>query len=245
MVGGKPFNTEHKLNEFKHIEPVKQKKRGLSLERNEAIFKEVEELTKANILREFKYEMWVSNPVMVKKDDERWKLCVDFTDVNKACPKDCYPLPEVDQKRLPFGQENAGVTYQKLINKVFNKQIGRNLEVYIDDIVIKSDPVEDMLVDIQETFDRLQAIHMKLNPRKCSFGIEKGPFPRHLITKQGIKANPSEVKAISDLKLPKTVEEIQSLNKKLAALSRFLSKGADKALPFLKILKNCTNKKMV
>nr|GEU69159.1 putative reverse transcriptase domain-containing protein [Tanacetum cinerariifolium] len=73
--GGEPFNTEHRLNGFKHIEPIKQKKRSLAPERNEAMRKKVEELTKANILREVKYQTWVSNPVMVKKDDRRWKLC--------------------------------------------------------------------------------------------------------------------------------------------------------------------------
>ncbi|GKB07720.1 reverse transcriptase domain-containing protein [Tanacetum coccineum] len=71
---------------------------------------------------------------------------------------------------------------------------------------------------------------MNLNPKKCSFGVEEGPFLGHLITKQGIKANPSKVKAITDLKPPRTLKEIQSLNRKLAALSRFLSKGADRVL---------------
>ncbi|GJU32914.1 reverse transcriptase domain-containing protein [Tanacetum coccineum] len=127
-------------------------------------------------------------------------------------------------KRLPFGLKNARATYQRLVDTVFNNQIGRNLEVHVDDIVIKSDSEEDMLADIQETFDKLRAINMKLNPRKCSFGVEEGPFLGYLITKQGIKANPSKVKAISDMKPPKTVKEIQSLNEKLAALSRFLPK---------------------
>ncbi|GJX49236.1 hypothetical protein Tco_0276081 [Tanacetum coccineum] len=84
---------------------------------------------------------------------------------------------------------------------------------------------------------------MKLNPRKYSFGVEEGPFLGHLITKQGIKANPSKVKEIFDLRSPKTVKEIQSLNKKLAALSRFLLKRADNALPFLKILKKLHEQK--
>ncbi|GJT78431.1 hypothetical protein Tco_1045156 [Tanacetum coccineum] len=97
MVGGEPFNTEHRLNEFKHIESVKQK-RILEPERNKAMRKKVKELTKVNILREVKYQTWMSNPVMVKKDDGRWKLCVDFTDINKACPKDHHPLPAIDQK---------------------------------------------------------------------------------------------------------------------------------------------------
>ena len=84
---------------------------------------------------------------------------------------------------------------------------------------------------------------MKLNPKKCSFGVEEGQFLGHLITKQGIKANPSKVKAITDLQAPKTLKEVQSLNGKLAALSRFLSKGADRSLPFFKTLKGCMDKK--
>ncbi|GJR54810.1 reverse transcriptase domain-containing protein, partial [Tanacetum coccineum] len=193
MVGGKPFNTEHKLNEYKHIEPVKQKKRGLAPERNEAACKEVDELTKAGILWEVKYQTWVANPVMVKKSDGGWRMCVDFTDINKARSKDCYPLQEINSKveslsgvlsyrKMPFSLKNARATYQRLVNKVFNDQIRRNLKAYVDDMVIKSASEEDMLMDIQETFDRLRSINMKLNPKKCSFGVEEGPFLGHLIT---------------------------------------------------------------
>ena len=145
--------------------------------------------------------------------------------------------------KMPFGLKNAGATYQCLVDKAFNKQIGRNLEAYVDDMVIKSRTEEDMLSDIQETFDQLRAINMKLNPKKCSFGVEEGQFLGHLITKQGIKANPSKVKAITDLQPPKTLKEVQSLNGKLAALSRFWSKGADRSLPFFKTLKGCMDKK--
>ncbi|GJT71475.1 hypothetical protein Tco_1030761 [Tanacetum coccineum] len=118
--------------------------------------------------------------------------------------------------------------------KPFNTEYRLNeyKHVYVDDMVIESTSEEDMLIDIQESFDRLRAINMKLNLRKCSFGIEEGPFLRHLITKQGIKANPSKVKEIYDLKPLKKVKEIESLNEKLAALSRFLSKDTNKALPF-------------
>nr|GEY93993.1 retrotransposon protein, putative, Ty3-gypsy subclass [Tanacetum cinerariifolium] len=156
---------------------------------NEAAWKEVDEFTKAGILREVKYQTWVANLVMVKKSDGGWRMCVDFTDINKAYPKDCYPLPKIDWKtsRIPF--------------------------------------------------DQLRSINMKLNPKKCSFGIEEGSFLGNLITKQRIKANPSKVKEITDLKPPKMLKEIQSLTGKLAALSKFLSKGADKSLPFSKPLK--------
>ncbi|GKE76721.1 reverse transcriptase domain-containing protein [Tanacetum coccineum] len=129
---------------------------------------------------------------------------------------------------MPSGLKNAGATYQRLVNKVFNDQIGRNLEAYVDDMVIKSTLEEDMLADIKETFQRFRSINMKLNPKKCSFGIEEGPFLGHLITKQGIRTNLSKVKAITDIEQPKTLKDIQSLNGKLAALSRFLSKGAER-----------------
>ncbi|GJR74150.1 putative nucleotidyltransferase, ribonuclease H [Tanacetum coccineum] len=148
-------------------------------------------------------------------------------------------------KKMPFGLKNAGATYQRLVDKVFSHQIGRNLEAYVDDMVIKSTSEKEMLKDIQETFERFRSINMKLNPKKCSFGVEEGPFLGHLITKQGIKANPSKVKAVTDLDQPRTLKDIQSLNGKLAALSRFLSKGAERSLAFFKVLKGCKDKKSI
>ncbi|GJU70452.1 hypothetical protein Tco_1256711 [Tanacetum coccineum] len=98
MVEGKPFNMEHKMNEYNHVKPIKQNKRGLGPDRNMAAYKETEELTKAGILCKVKHQTWVDNPVMVKKSDGGWRMCMDFTDINKAYPKDCYPLPEIDWK---------------------------------------------------------------------------------------------------------------------------------------------------
>nr|GEX50073.1 reverse transcriptase domain-containing protein [Tanacetum cinerariifolium] len=95
-VKGKSFNIEQKLNEYSHVKPIKQKRRGVGLDCNTAACREVEELTKAGILQEVKRQTWVANPVMVKKSDEGWRMCVDLTNINKACLKDCYPLPEID-----------------------------------------------------------------------------------------------------------------------------------------------------
>ncbi|GKD26090.1 reverse transcriptase domain-containing protein [Tanacetum coccineum] len=148
-------------------------------------------------------------------------------------------------RKMPFGLKNAEATYQRLVDKVFSDQIGQNLEAYVDDIVIKSIFKEYMLKDIQETFNRFCSINMKLNPKKCSFGVEQGPSLRHLITKQGIRSKPSKLKAVTDLEPPRTLKDVQSLNGKLAALSRFLSKGTEKSLPFFKTLKNFTNKKTI
>ncbi|GJZ50592.1 reverse transcriptase domain-containing protein [Tanacetum coccineum] len=137
---------------------------------------------------------------------------------------------------MPFIIKNARATYQRLVDKVFNKQIGRNLKAYVDDMVIKSTSEEGMLSDIQETFERFRSINMKLNPKKCSFGVEEGPFLGHLITKQGIKANPMKIKGVTELEQPRALKDIQSLNRKLAAISRFVSKGAERSLPFFKFV---------
>nr|GEV55318.1 reverse transcriptase domain-containing protein [Tanacetum cinerariifolium] len=142
-------------------------------------------------------------------------------------------------------QNKRGATYQRLIDKVFSHQIGRNLEAYVDDMAIKSTSKIEILKDIQETFERFRSINMKLNPKKCSFGVEEGPFLGHLINKHGIKANPSKVKAVIDLDQPRTLKYIQSLNGKLAALSRFLSKGAERSLAFFKVLKGCKDKNSI
>jgi hypothetical protein len=98
MIDGKSFSTEHMLNEFKHIEPIKQKRRSLTPERNVAICKEVDELIGAGILREVKGQTWVANLVMMKKSDEGWRMCTDFPEINKASPNDCYPPAETDWK---------------------------------------------------------------------------------------------------------------------------------------------------
>ncbi|GJY21960.1 reverse transcriptase domain-containing protein [Tanacetum coccineum] len=99
---------------------------------------------------------------------------------------------------------------------------------------------KDLLADIAETFKNLKAINMKLNPKKCSFGVEEGKFLGYMVTSEGIRANPKKTKAISDLTSPKTLKEMQSLSGKLASLNRFLAKSAERALPFFNTLKNIT-----
>ncbi|GJX94465.1 reverse transcriptase domain-containing protein [Tanacetum coccineum] len=95
---GRKELSEHCLNIREGYLPIRQKKRGQALERNKAIQEEVEKLVDAGIMKEVHYHSWLSNPVMVKKHDGSWRMCVDFKDLNKACPKDGYPLPEIDWK---------------------------------------------------------------------------------------------------------------------------------------------------
>ncbi|GJW07993.1 reverse transcriptase domain-containing protein [Tanacetum coccineum] len=265
---------------------VQQKKRGQAPERAKAIQEEVQKLVKAGIMREVYYHDWLSNPVIVKNHDGSWRMFVDFTNLNKACPQDCYPLPEIDSKveslcgypfkcfldayrgyhqiqmakeneektafhtphevycytKMPFSLKNAGATYQQLVDKVFEKQVGQNLEVYIDDLVIKSHTEAELLRDIEETFRTLRKINMKLNPKKCTFGAVEGMFLGYMIGPEGIKPSPEKIEVVLQLPPPWTVKEVQSLNGKLASLNRFLSKSAEKSLPLFKTLKKCVKK---
>ncbi|KAD7478315.1 hypothetical protein E3N88_01451 [Mikania micrantha] len=287
MSGVPRSHTEHQLKTYSSREPVAQKRRYMGQERSRAVIDEVQKLLEAGIVREVRYQTWVANPVMVKKGDGSWRMCINYKDLNKACPKDCYPLPEIDLKidslasfplkcfldaykgyhqvqmapededktafytdagifcftKMPFGLKNAGATYQRLMDRTFRDQIGRNLEVYVDDIVIKSKNEEVLLQDINETFATLRSINMKLNPKKCSFGVDEGKFLGVMVTKDGLQANPEKVEAVMKMPSPKSLKEVQTLNGRLVALNRFLAKHAERALPFISTLKNCLGKK--
>ena len=138
---------------------------------------------------------------------------------------------------MPFGLKNTGATYQRLINKMFARQIGRNVQVYVDDMLVKSLREDDHLSDLQETFDTLRAYNMKLNPNKCVFRVTAGKFLGFMVSQRGIEVNPDKIRVIVELAPPKTVKEVQSLNGKIVALNRFISRAVDKCLPFFRILK--------
>ena len=140
-------------------------------------------------------------------------------------------------KVMPFGLKNAGATYQRLVNRMFNKQIGRNMEVYIDDMLVKSKEELAHLDDLKETFTSLKQYQMKLNPSKCVFGVASGKFLGFMVSQRGIKANLEKVQAIINMASPRTVKEVQKLTDKIAALNRFVSRATDKCLPFFKTLK--------
>ena len=140
-------------------------------------------------------------------------------------------------KVMPFGLKNEGAMYQRLINKMFAQQIGRNVQVYVDDMLVKSQREEDHLKDLRETFNTLRSYNMKFNPRKCAFGVTTGKFLGFMVSQKGIKANPDKIRAIMEMAPPRNVKEVQSLNGKIAALNRFVSKATYKCLPFFRMLK--------
>ncbi|KAL0408428.1 UNVERIFIED_CONTAM: Retrovirus-related Pol polyprotein from transposon opus [Sesamum radiatum] len=142
---------------------------------------------------------------------------------------------------MSFGLKNAGATYQRLVDKIFRPQLGRNMEVYVDDMLVKSKEAHQHVVDLEETFAVLRKYRLKLNPQKCAFGVSGGRFLGFMVTQQGIEANPAKIKAILNMGPPTNINEVQRLTGKIAALSHFISKSAEKGLPFFKTLRKVKN----
>ena len=120
---------------------------------------------------------------------------------------------------------------------MFSQQIGRNMEVYVDDMLVKSKEELTHLDDLKETFATLQKYQMRLNPSKCVFGVASGKFPGFMVSQRGIDAKSKKVQAIINMASPRTVKEVQKLTGRIAALNRFVSRATNKCLPFFKTLK--------
>ncbi|KAM1532602.1 hypothetical protein ACFX10_006605 [Malus domestica] len=140
-------------------------------------------------------------------------------------------------KVMPFGLKNAGATYQRLVNSMFVEHIGKSMEVYVDDMLVKSKHADQHITNLSETFTILKRYQMRLNLNKCAFGVGSGKFLDFMISQRGIEANPEKIKAILDMRELVTSKDIQSLTGKVVALTRFISKATDRCAPFFKELK--------
>jgi hypothetical protein len=208
-------------------------------------------------------------------------MCVDYTDLNKACKKDPFRLPRINQvvdstarcsllsfldcypeyhqiplkeedkikisfitlfgafcyTIMPFGLKSADATYQWGMQWCLHSQLGCNAEAYIDDMVIKTRKDEGLISDLAETFDNLRKFEMKRNPEKCTFGVPLGKLLGYKVSHRGIDPNPEKVSAITKMKPPESLHDVQKLTECMAALSRFLSRLGVRALPFFKLFK--------
>ena len=120
---------------------------------------------------------------------------------------------------------------------MFRPQIRWNVEVYVDDMLMKSQDEEKHLDDLQETFDTLRQYNMRLNPSKCAFGVSSEKLLGFMVLHKGIETNPDKIQAILNMEPPRNIKEVQSLTGRVATLNRFVSKATDKCLPFFKVLK--------
>ncbi|XP_057780030.1 uncharacterized protein LOC130998612 [Salvia miltiorrhiza] len=281
MTGIDPSIIVHRLQVDPRYPPRKQKRRKFAPERNQIINEEVTKLLRNGLIREAHYPEWLANVVVVKKKNGKWRVCIDFTDLNKACPKDSFPLPHIDMlvdataghellsfmdaysgyhqirmhpddedktsfmtniglwcyKYMPFGLKNAGATYQRLVNKMFERLIGHTMEVYIDDMLVKSIQAKDHIDHLKQTFNILRKYDMKLNPTKCSFGVTAGKFLGYMVTERGIEANPAQIDSIQRISSPTCVKDVQKLTGRIAALSRFIPKSSERCNPFFNTLR--------
>ncbi|KAL1206462.1 RNA-directed DNA polymerase-like protein [Cardamine amara subsp. amara] len=220
MSGIDPAIISHELNVDQSFRTIKQKKMKFGPDRAKAISDKVDRLLKTGSIRKVKYPYWLANPVVVKKKNRKWRVCVDFTDINKVCPDDSFSLLHIDrlvestaghellsfmdsfspynqirmnpddQEKtsfitdkgiycyivMPFGLKNVGATYQRLINRMFDKKSGTTMKFYIDDLLVKSLKESEHIQRLDQCFKILNEYGMKLNPAKCTFSVPSREF---------------------------------------------------------------------
>ena len=138
---------------------------------------------------------------------------------------------------MPFGLKSAHATSQRCVHNCLHSQIGRNVHAYVDDTVVKSGEKETLVTDLKETFDNLRVYKMMLNPAKCVFGVPAGKLLGFLVSNRGIEANPKKIKAITSLDKPVCINDVQRLAGRVTALSRFISRLGEKAMPLYQMMK--------
>ncbi|RDX66329.1 hypothetical protein CR513_54904, partial [Mucuna pruriens] len=259
MPGVDPTFMCHQLSIDRRAKPIAQKKRKQGEEKREAVKQETHKLLSVGFVREVQYPTWLANVVMVKKPNGKWRMCINYTELNKACPKDLYPLPSIDRlvdnvagftflsfmdaysgynqirmhpqdeekttfitdegafcyKVMPFDLKNAGATYQCLMDKIFRGILGTDVEVYVNDMVVKSQGMEE----------------------HCEALERAGKFLGFMLTERGIEANPKKCQAITDVRSPKSVKEVHQFMGKVRALARFISKADEMFTPLFATLK--------
>ena len=257
----------HHLNINPSVIPKKQPPWRSSKEHSDAVKDKVMKLKRAGTIKEVFYLEWLANTVVVKKKTGKWRVYVDFTDLNKTYPKDPFPMPRIDQlvdaivghprmsildafqgyhqiplaqddqerttfvtpmgnyhyKVMPFGLKNAGATYQKMMTRMFEPQLGKTIEIYIDDMVINSKAKSEHVSDLRNIFEILRKHKLRLKASKCSFGVGSSKFLGYMVTYHGIEVNPDQIKAINNLQPPWNPKEVQKLTRMTAVLNRFIS----------------------
>ncbi|XP_050916132.1 uncharacterized protein LOC127131245, partial [Lathyrus oleraceus] len=271
----------HKLPLQPDCPPVKQKLRRARPDMALKICDEVKRQFDAGFLAVAKYPQWVANIVPVPKKDGKVRMCVDYRDLNKASPKDDFPLPHIDTlvdntakfavfsfmdgfsgynqikmdpedmekttfitpwgtfcyKVMPFGLKNAGATYQRAMVTLFHDMMHKEIEVYVDDMIAKSQSEEDHIDHLQKLFERLRKFRLRLNPAKCTFGVRSGKLLGFIVSQRGIEVDPDKVRAIQEMPAPRTEREVRGFLGRLNYISRFISHMTATCEPIFKLLR--------
>ena len=142
------------------------------------------------------------------------------------------PTGNYHYKVMSFELKNAGSTYQRMMTRMFESQLGKNIKVYIDDMVVKSKVVSELVGDLENIFEILRKHKLRLNASKCSFGMGSGKFLGYMVTHCGIEVNPDQVKAINSLQPPRNPKKVKKLTRMTAALNQFIFRLMDRCKPF-------------
>ncbi|CAM8987939.1 unnamed protein product [Rhodiola kirilowii] len=140
-------------------------------------------------------------------------------------------------KVMPFGLKNAGATYQRAMQKIFEDMMHKTIECYVDDVVVKSKARSDHVQDLRTVFERLRKCQLKMNPLKCAFGVTSGKFLGFVVTHRGIEIDQTKIKAIQEMPEPKSLKELRGLQGRLAYIRRFISNLAGRCQPFSHLMK--------
>jgi hypothetical protein len=276
--------VEHCLSIKQGFRPYRQPARNFSHEIVGKIKEEVDRLLKAKFVQPCSYVEWVSNVVpLEKKNTGNIRVYIDFRNLNRATPKDEYPMPITDVLinnasghkvmsflddnasynqifmakedvskmafRCPefmclfewivmtFGLKNAGTTYQWVMNLIFHDLLGVILEVYIDDIVVKSTGFDKHMADLRLAFERMKGYTLKMNQLKCSFGVAAGKFLGFIVHEKGIQIDPKKVESIERIVEPTCKKDVQKLLGKINYLRRFVSNLAGRVESFLPLVR--------
>ncbi|XP_060194995.1 uncharacterized protein LOC132624194 [Lycium barbarum] len=256
MPGLDPKVAVHRLAVKGGTRPVKQAQRCFRSELVPLIETEVNKLIEAGFIREVKDlnnacpkdEFPIPIPELMI-DAMTGYEAMSFMDGSsgynqiRMAPKDeeltAFRTPKgiYCYKVMPFGLKNAGATYQRAMQKIFDHMLHKNAECYVDDLVVKSRERNDHLKDLRLVFERLRRYQLKMNPLKCAFGVSSGKFLGFIVRQRGIEIDQAKVDAILKMPEPKYIHELKSLQGKLAYLRRFISNLAGRCQPFSRLMK--------
>ena len=276
-----PSFVMHNLPLKEGAKPIKQRPRKMHPSKTLLVKKEIEKYLNVGFIEPIDYSEWMANIVLVTKTTREIRICTNFHDINNACTKDDFPMPNIDMivdsiashdtlsfmdgfsrynpilinpidqyktafttpwgnfcwKVIPFKLKNAGATCQRAMVSMFHEHIHKSVEVYVDDILVKSKQGQDHIELFEEVFQILKRYKPRLKPQKSAFGVTSGKLLGFMVSKRGIEVDSKKVKAIVSMSTPRNLKQLRSLQGKINSIRRFISQLGDKCRPFTYLLK--------
>ncbi|GJZ90960.1 hypothetical protein Tco_0662887 [Tanacetum coccineum] len=233
---------EHQQKIYPLAKPMVHKRRPMESEGRLALKEKVFHWLKEGLIRKVQYPEWIANTIPIKLASGTWKVQVDYSSLNKVYARDIYPLPEegeglaslmgypykcflrlskeYSQIRMPEGDEEK----DGMMENVLADQSGRNVETYLEEIVIKIKSEMDLVQDVKETLRKLKRVNIKIDPTMSSFRVKEGRFLGHMVTKEGLRTDPGRIQTIILSPTLRSPNQIRSLFLQLTAICKFIPK---------------------